>query len=135
MQHSSLPYRIFLVDDDVDLLMLLERRLIAAGYDVETAATVQEAEELRIAFRPHLYLVDINIGGDDGRLLCWKIKMLENSPGVKVLLITGFDCHPGRAALFGADEVLAKPVATEYLLLRLQYHLGNAVSGSRVESP
>ncbi|TCJ13132.1 response regulator [Flaviaesturariibacter flavus] len=120
----TLPYRVFLVDDDIDLLMLLERRLQAAGYAVETAASIAEAEELRHAFRPHLYLVDININGEDGRTLCWKIKMQEGDAGIKVLLITGYDCHRGRAALFGADEVLAKPVPTDYLLMRLQFHLG-----------
>jgi DNA-binding response OmpR family regulator len=126
--HSSPPYRIFLVDDDIDLLMLLERRLTAAGYIVEAAASLAEAEDYRHAFRPHLYLIDINVKGEDGRTLCWKIKMQEGQPGVKVLLLTGYDCHQGRAALFGADEVLAKPVPTDYLLMRLQYHLGKLAS-------
>ncbi|RYY92588.1 MAG: response regulator, partial [Chitinophagaceae bacterium] len=124
---EAFPFRLFLIDDDVDLLMLLERRLLAAGYVVETAASLAEAEDRRHAFRPHLYLIDINLRGEDGRQLCWKIKMLEGNPGVRVLLHTGYDVNPGRAALFGADEVLAKPVAAEYLLLRVQYHLGKAV--------
>ncbi|GAB4093648.1 response regulator [Flaviaesturariibacter terrae] len=122
------PFRLFIIDDDVDLLMLLERRLSAAGYLVETAASLTEAEERRHEFAPHLYLVDINLSGDDGRQLCWKIKMVEGARGVKVLLHTGYDCHSGRAALFGADEVLAKPVPVEYLLMRIQYHLGKAAS-------
>ncbi|RYZ21622.1 MAG: response regulator [Chitinophagaceae bacterium] len=123
------PYRVFLVDDDIDFLMLLERRLQAAGYVVETAASIAEAEELRHDFQPHLYLIDINVNGADGRTLCWKIKMQEAQAGVKALLITGYDCHRGRAALFGADEVLAKPVPTDYLLMRLQYHLGKLAAG------
>jgi DNA-binding response OmpR family regulator len=127
MDPASL-FRIFLVDDDVDLLMLLERRLTQAGYAVETAASLGEAEEYRHSFRPHLYLIDINVKGEDGRALCWKIKMLEGKPGVKVLLMTGYDWHSGRAALFGADEVLAKPLQTEYLLMRLQFHLGRSAS-------
>ncbi|GAA4345444.1 response regulator [Flaviaesturariibacter amylovorans] len=122
------PFRIFIVDDDVDLLMLLERCLEGAGYVVETAASLREAEELRHDFAPDIYLIDINVGGEDGRRLCWTIKMLEARPGVQVLLQTGYDCHHGRAALFGADDVLAKPVPTEYLLLRLQYHLGKAAA-------
>ncbi|RYY82592.1 MAG: response regulator [Chitinophagaceae bacterium] len=125
---ETLPYRIFIIDDDIDLLMLLERRLTAAGYLVESAATIEEAEECRHAFQPHLYLIDINLRGEDGRRLCWKIKMQESGQNVKVLLHTGYDCNSGRAALFGADEVLAKPVPSEYLLLRIQYHLGRAAA-------
>ncbi|RYY98272.1 MAG: response regulator [Chitinophagaceae bacterium] len=124
---DTMPFRIFIVDDDVDLLMLLERRLSRAGYVVETAASLREAEELRHDFQPDIYLIDINVAGEDGRKLCFTIKMQEAEPGVRVLLVTGYDCHGGRAALFGADEVLAKPLPAEYLLLRLQYHLGQLV--------
>ncbi|RYY38579.1 MAG: response regulator [Chitinophagaceae bacterium] len=120
---DTFSYRIFLIDDDVDLLMLLERVLAAAGYVVETAASIEEAEDLRHRFAPHLYLIDINVRGEDGRRLCWKIKMQEGTPYVKVLLHTGYDWNSGRGALFGADEVLAKPAPSEYLLLRMRYHL------------
>lgn len=108
-------HRILVIDDDIDLLMLLERRLVQAGYKVETAASLQEAEELTIFFEPHLILLDININGQDGRQLCWKLK---HAPGAstKVLLMSGYDCSISRAALFGADGMIAKPVPTEYLL-------------------
>jgi DNA-binding response OmpR family regulator len=33
-----------------------------------------------------------------------------------VLIISGFDYSPSRAALFGADDILAKPFNTEFLL-------------------
>jgi DNA-binding response OmpR family regulator len=117
------PYRLFIVDDDIDLLMLLERRLSTAGYLVECAASLAEAEELRHSFNPHLYIIDINLGQEDGRQLCWKIKMQEGDFGARVLIHTGYDCSTSRAALFGADELLAKPVASEYLLMRVEYHL------------
>lgn len=122
------PFRVFIVDDDVDLLMLLERRLAAAGYVVEAAASLAEAEERRHEFLPHLYLIDINLRGEDGRQLCWKIKMQESDRQVRVLLHTGYDCNTLRASLFGADEVLAKPAPMEYLLLRIRYHLETAAA-------
>ena len=116
-------HRILVVDDDIDLLMLLERRLVQAGYEVETAASLQEAEELAVFFDPHLVLLDININGQDGRQLCWKLK---HAPGTrtKVLLLSGYDCSISRASLFGADGIIAKPVPTEYLLhcIGLQLH-------------
>lgn len=112
--------RILIVDDDLDLLMLLERRLLREGYEVETAASIAEAEELIPVISPHLILLDINIKGEDGRRLSWKLKHDPETAGVKVVMMSGFDYNTGRALLFGADELLAKPLHVDFLLHRLE---------------
>ena len=116
--HSS---RILVIDDDIDLLMLLERMLHKEGFDVETAASLQEAQEIIPLFLPNLVLLDINVNGEDGRKLCWELK---NSPPdanpVKVIIMSGFDFNKPRALLFGADELLPKPFNSEFLLLRIE---------------
>lgn len=111
------PMRLLIIDDDLDLLMLLERSLLKEGYVVETAASLPEAEEIIPHFIPHLVLLDINVNGHDGRHLCWKLK--QNRQHVKVLLMSGFDYSLSRAALFGADDLLPKPLPTAVLLQKL----------------
>lgn len=111
--------RILVVDDDVDLLMLLERKLKQQGYEAETAISLAEAEELVVYFDPHLVLLDINIRGEDGRQLCWKLKHQPVYRVPKVLIISGYDFNASRAALFGADDILPKPFNTEFLLHRV----------------
>lgn len=108
--------RVLIVDDDVDLLMLLERKLKQEGYETETAISLAEAEELIVYFDPHLVLLDINIKGEDGRQLCWKLKHQPVYRIAKVLIISGFDYNASRAALFGADAFLPKPFHMEFLL-------------------
>jgi DNA-binding response OmpR family regulator len=98
--------------------MLLERRLDAQGFSVETAASLSEAEEIIPVFDPHLILLDINVRGEDGRKLCWKLKMQEGAE-VKVIMMSGYDYSTGRAVLFGADDLLPKPLNTEFLLSRI----------------
>jgi DNA-binding response OmpR family regulator len=120
---KELQKRILIIDDDVDLLMLLERRLEKEGYNIETAASLTEAEEILPEFTPHLVLLDINVNGEDGRQLCWKLKKTDDSFAVKVMLMSGYDYNAGRAALFGADELLSKPLHTDYLLHRMDAHL------------
>lgn len=115
--------RVLIIDDDIDLLMLLERRLGREGYAVETAASLAEAEELIGFFDPHVVLLDINVNGEDGRKLCWKLKKGDVPHKVKVIMMSGYDCNTTRAVLFGADEMLAKPLHTDYLLHRLEHHL------------
>ncbi len=115
--------RILIIDDDLDLLMLLERKLEKEGYSIETAASLLEAEELLVAFDPHLVLLDINVNGEDGRQLCWKIKNAASSTDIKVLIISGYDYSTGRAVLFGADGLLPKPFHLDYLLQRIDIQL------------
>ena len=119
-EFRRLPKRILIIDDDLDLLMLLERQLDKQGYAVETAASLPEAEEILPQFLPDLVLLDININGEDGRQLCWKLKNSDDYPHSKVIIISGYDYSTGRALLFGADDLLPKPFHMEYLLHRVE---------------
>ncbi len=117
--YERLPKRILIIDDDIDLLMLLERCLSKEGYVVETAANLARAEEILTQFSPHLVLLDINVNGQDGRQLCWKIKNTRSSFPPKVIIMSGYDCNTGRAVLFGADDFITKPFYADYLLHRM----------------
>lgn len=117
--------RIFIIDDDVDLLMLLERRLQKEGYETETAASLSEAEYILPYFSPHLVLLDINVNGEDGRALCWKLKKAGDHQPMKVIIMSGYDLNKGRAVLFGADDLVTKPLHTDYLLHQVAVHLSD----------
>jgi len=121
--------RILIVDDDVDLAMLLERQLKLEGYETETALSLAEAEQLVVYFDPHLVLLDINVRGEDGRQLCWKLKHQPVYRVAKVLIISGFDYSFSRAILFGADDILPKPFETEYLLDRISELTADPIIG------
>ncbi len=118
-EKSGVSKRILIVDDDIDLLMLLERRLKQEGYETETAVSLAEAEEMIVYFDPHLVLLDVNIRGEDGRQLCWKIKHQPVYRIAKVIIISGFDYSSARAAIFGADSILPKPFNVDFLLSRV----------------
>ena len=124
---AEVSKRILVVDDDIDLLLLLERQLKQQGYEAETAISLAEAEELVVYFDPHLVLLDINIRGEDGRQLCWKLKHQPVYRIPKVLIISGFDYNASRAALFGADDILPKPFNTEFLLNRINQLTSDAI--------
>lgn len=114
----NLKKSILIIDDDLDLLMLLERKLQMEGYEVETAASLPEGEILFARYKPDVVLLDINLHGEDGRQLCWKIKKHQNKPA-KVIVMSGYECDTGLAILFGADDFLQKPLNTEFLLYKL----------------
>jgi DNA-binding response OmpR family regulator len=112
--------RILLVDDDIDLLMLLERKLQKNGYIIESAASLPEAEYVLSLFKPDLIVLDINIAGDDGRQLSWKIKNTGNNRNAKIVLMSGFNYTINQTLLFGADDYVAKPFPSEYLLQKME---------------
>ena len=115
--------QILIVDDDVDLLMLLERKLLKQGFEVETAVSLPEAEEILNYFQPQLLLLDINLNGEDGRQLSFKLKRSERHRSLQIIILSGYDYSASRAALFGADELITKPVHMDYLLHRIEHHL------------
>ncbi|MGE5521666.1 MAG: response regulator [Candidatus Dadabacteria bacterium] len=117
--NSRLNSSVLVIDDDLDLLMLLERILTKEGYIVETAASIAEAEDILSVFTPGITLLDININGEDGRKLCWKLKKQEPQSNTKVIIMSGYDFSLGRAVLFGADDLLPKPLNIEFLLHKL----------------
>jgi DNA-binding response OmpR family regulator len=118
--------RILLVDDDIDLLMLLERKLQKNGYIIESAASMPEAEYVLSLFKPDLVLLDINIAGEDGRQLCWKIKHDSGGLQTKVILMSGYNYPVNGQLSFGADDYVAKPFASEYLCQRIDEFLTDA---------
>jgi DNA-binding response OmpR family regulator len=111
--------RILVIDDDIDLLMLLERRLQKEGFEIETAVSLEEAKEILLYYEPDLVLLDINVQGDDGRRLCWEVKTDPFTSYIKVILMSGYDFNKSRAVLFGADELVPKPLNLEFLLHRV----------------
>ncbi len=122
--------RILIIDDDVDLLMLLERRLDKEGFCIETAASLIEAEEIVASFEPQVILLDINVRGEDGRKLCWKLKMQDGLSQVKVILMSGYDYSTSRAIIFGADDLVPKPLNIDFLLHRISLHMSQVVDGN-----
>jgi CheY-like chemotaxis protein len=112
--------RILLVDDDIDLLMLLERKLQRSGYIIESAASMPEAEYVLSLFKPDLVILDINVAGEDGRQLCWKIKNTGDNRFAKVILMSGYNYAINKQLLFGADDFVAKPFQSDYLRQKVE---------------
>lgn len=113
-------FRILVVDDDIDLLMLMERKFQKHGYVVESAVSLSEAEYVSAVFKPDLVLLDINVAGEDGRQLCWKVKHANNAKTPKVVLMSGMFYPTSRILLFGADDFIAKPFPPEFVEQRIE---------------
>lgn len=110
--------RILIVDDEPEILEVTRWAFEAAGYEVQSAATGEEALERIKAFRPRLLLIDFKLPGISGAELLKAAKALD--PTVTVIMITGLthqsDEIERSCRQAGAVGFLHKPLQMEQVL-------------------
>ncbi len=112
------PKRVFVVDDDRQVLKYLTELLREAGYDTVTCERFTDAKTLLSTTRPDLLLTDIRLGAYNGLQLA--IFAQSRHPGIPVVVLTGYEDPTLReqAASSGAT-FLVKPVRREELLAKI----------------
>jgi two-component system, cell cycle response regulator DivK len=109
--------RILIVDDNAQNLKLARVILVAAGYEVRTAADAEEALETLTTFVPQLILMDIQLPGMDGLELTRRLKQHASLRTIVVVALTAYamkgDEEKARAA--GCDGYITKPIDTDAL--------------------
>ena len=111
--------RILVVDDEPQIRKALSVNLRARGYDVDVAASGEEALTLAAANHPELVLLDIGLPGIDG------IEVVEGLRGwttVPIIMLSVRDSEDDkvRALDAGADDYVTKPFGMNEVLARLR---------------
>ena len=114
--------RIIVIDDDADILRVFKSILQKQGYIVETADTGKTALEKIKKEKFNVYLIDVKLPDMEGTDILLKI---PNNKGIIKIIITGFsnDDVGKRAADYGADDFLVKPVKAEELIATVRNRL------------
>ena len=111
---------VLVVEDDRALRRILESALMAAGYEVDTAADgIAAAQALRSGDLPDIVLLDIGLPFIDGWALLQQMPT-SDTPGVIVISARGDERDKVRALDLGADDYLAKPFGADELLARVR---------------
>ncbi len=107
--------RVLVVDDDVGILRVFKSILEKEGYSVETAETGKAALEKIKEDEFNVYLIDVKLPDIEGTELLLNV---PNRQGTVKIIITGFSNEDvgKRAADYGADDFLVKPVRAEELI-------------------
>lgn len=119
--HASRPAeRLLIVEDDPTAAMLLARSLRRHGYEVETAASVQEALERSVLCNPTAAIVDLRLGRESGLALVPSLS--QRHPGIRILVLTGYASITTavQAIKLGATDYLAKPAQLTEILTALR---------------
>ncbi len=116
---TPVPRQVLAVDDDPDLLRLLSIRLGAAGYEVATAASAEEALDSLAHTQPQVVVTDLRMGGMDGMALFERIQ--TGYPGLPVIMLTAHGTIPDavEATRGGVFGYLSKPFDGHALLAEI----------------
>jgi len=116
-------FRILIIDDDVDLLFLGSSLLKQRGFEVFSLSSADEAFEIVKSFNPHLILLDVKLGDQDGRNICLKLKRDPETNFIKIILYSAFPETSVEYSKYGADEFIVKPYEFNHLVERIRHHL------------
>lgn len=123
-------YKILVVDDEEDLCGILKFNLEAGGYDVETAASAEEAME-KGPGRFDLLLLDVMMGGMSGYSMAKKLKENIATKNLPVIFITARDTEADMLTGFniGADDYISKPFSLREVMARVSAVLRRTCQG------
>jgi len=115
------PRRIFIAEDDRNLLELLTTRLGLAGYDTVYGRDGWETLDGVHSTRPAVILLDVNMPRLDGFGVLRHLRKSPRVAHIPVMMLTARNAPDDikEALALGASDYLAKPFTDAQLLARL----------------
>lgn len=112
-----MSYKIYLVEDDKNLNLVLTSYLNKEGWDVNSFLNGGDAEK-SITNPPDLWILDIMLPDIDGYQLIKKIKL--STPNIPVIFVSARDADIDRVVglELGSDDYLSKPFLPRELVIR-----------------
>jgi CheY-like chemotaxis protein len=109
---SELAGRDVLVVDDEDLIVaVMEEMLLDLGCsNIWTAGTINDALKLLAEHRPHIAVLDVNLGGDSS----FRLAQVLADQGIPFVFVTGYGRH-GVPEPWASRPVIQKPFRLETL--------------------
>lgn len=122
--------RLLVVDDSAEILQVLQRGLVRAGYEVQPCPDGQSALAAFRRERHDLILLDLLLPDVDGIDLCAELREIHDVP---IIMLTARDsvAHRVEGLRAGADDYIVKPFALDELVARIEAVLRRRPPGER----
>ena len=117
--------RILVVDDELEVVNLLRKRLEKADYEVLTATSGPQGVRVALEQKPDLILLDIIMPEVDGLTILRQLKAEEATSRIPVVMVTakGMTDSIFEARKYGATDYIIKPFQWDDLLKFVKKYL------------
>jgi DNA-binding NtrC family response regulator len=111
--------KILIVDDDPDIVLMLEDRLHASGYETVVATEGQQALDQITHESPQLILLDLTLPKLSGLDVLKRLSQMKPSDNIPVIVMTAHGSVEAavEAMKEGAYDFLTKPLDKDHLLI------------------
>jgi PAS domain S-box-containing protein len=121
-QHTTLPQKVLLVEDNELNCDMLSRRLQRSGYEVVIAGDGAEGVEKALSEQPHVILMDISLPVMDGWEATQHLKANPQTRRIPIIALTAHAMAGDRekALAAGCDDYDTKPIELPRLLNKIE---------------
>jgi DNA-binding response OmpR family regulator len=119
----SKQFKVLVIDDSPEILLLSTLLLRRAGYEVLEASTGKECLDAVRTHHPDLVLLDVMLPDMTGIEVCRQIKSDESLEDIFVILASGIQVsseHQAEGLDIGADGYIIRPISNKEFLSRVQ---------------
>jgi DNA-binding response OmpR family regulator len=120
--------KILIVEDDPTLCLAMTKALRAAGYEIVSAKTGDEAIDAVFVHSPDVVLLDVMLPGMNGFEVLAALRKHDAELPIVMITAKGTESDKVRGLELGADEYVVKPVG----LVELQARVGAALRRRRL---
>lgn len=115
--------KILVVDDEIDILAVVKIILNNHNFEVETLSKWENIPHAIQSYSPDLILLDVSLGGADGREICKKLKDDKATQKIPIILFSAHFDLVNNLKGCKADAVITKPFDTSYLISIIEGNL------------
>ena len=114
--------KILVIEDEPDIRRNLEYNISREGFNVLTAGSLSEAEEIVNSNSLSLILLDLMLPDGSGLDFCKKFKSNSKTESIPIIILTAKDDEVDKVVGFelGADDYVTKPFSVRELILRIK---------------
>jgi len=120
--------KLLILDDSDDLLYAMKYILENNEYIVKILNHAGNISSEIIEFVPDILILDVNLGDENGREICKKIKMNPETKDLPVILFSSYPKSLDNYRECLANDIIEKPFDLKYLLQKISCVLANSKS-------
>lgn len=117
--------KILVVDDDTDILALVKMTLTLNGFDAQVLSRWDGIDNSIKTYVPDLILLDVSLGGADGREICKRLKAQEDTQHIPIILFSANIEMEKSIENCSAQAFISKPYDLHYFLQTINSNIAS----------